>query len=122
MSQATKSMPHKPNKRNVFFHVMELTCVEDSQAEWDASHTSAKVGPATVDASGGTHIDNPDRREGQWKETVGSAKESIGSLIGSKDLQQSGRDQSQEGQAQSSVGEAADWIQGGVDRLRGRYS
>ena len=67
------------------------------------------------------HIDNQDRREGQWKETVGSAKESVGSLIGSKDLQQSGRDQSQEGQAQSAVGQATEWVQGAADRLRGRY-
>jgi uncharacterized protein YjbJ (UPF0337 family) len=95
--------------------------IEEAQKEWDASHATAKVGPATVTAGGGTHIDNEDRREGQWKETVGSAKESIGSLIGSKDLQQSGRDQSNEGQAQSAVGQASDWIQGGVDRLRGRY-
>jgi uncharacterized protein YjbJ (UPF0337 family) len=70
----------------------------------------------------GTHIDNQDRREGQWKETVGSVKESIGSLIGNKNLQQEGRDQSNEGQAQSAIGQATDWVQGSVDRLRGRYN
>jgi uncharacterized protein YjbJ (UPF0337 family) len=120
-SLATLPTLPKQNKLNVHLDANLLICVEDSQNEWDASHTSAKLGPATVNASGGSHIDNQDRREGQWKETVGSAKESIGSLVGSKDLQQSGRDQSQEGQAQSAVGQATDWIQGGVDRLRGTY-
>jgi uncharacterized protein YjbJ (UPF0337 family) len=120
-SLATPPTLAKLSKQNVHLDSNILTCVEDSQNEWDASHTSAKLGPATVNASGGTHIDNQDRRDGQWKETIGSAKESIGTLIGSKDLQQSGRDQSQEGQAQSAVGQATDWIQGGVDRLRGRY-
>jgi uncharacterized protein YjbJ (UPF0337 family) len=95
--------------------------VGSAQSEWDASHSAAKIGPATVTAEGGTHIDNEDRREGQWKETIGSAKESVGSLVGSKSLQQEGRDQSNEGQAQSAVGQATDWIQGSVDRLRGRY-
>jgi len=70
-------------------------------------------------SSSGVHIDNPDRREGQWKETIGSAKESVGSLIGNKELQQSGRDQANEGQAQSAVGQVTEWVQGFVDRLRG---
>jgi uncharacterized protein YjbJ (UPF0337 family) len=52
---------------------------------------------------------------------MGSAKESIGSLFGNTSLQQEGREQSKEGQAQSAVGQATDWIQGSVDRLRGRY-
>jgi len=91
---------------------------DSAQSEWDASHAAVKVGPATLTPSG-AHIDNQDRREGQWKETVGSAKESVGSLVGSKDLQQEGRDQSQEGQAQSAMGQATDWILGSVDRLTG---
>lgn len=98
-----------------------IDVIDAAQTEWDASHAAAKIGPATVTPYG-THIDNQDRREGQWKETVGSAKESIGSLVGSSSLQQEGRDQSNEGQAQSTVGQATEWIQGGVDRLRGRYN
>ena len=94
--------------------------LDKAQSEWDASHAKAKIGPVTATSSGG-HVDNKDRREGQWKETVGSAKESAGTLLGSKDLQQEGRDQAQEGQAQSAVGELSDWIQGASDRLRGRY-
>jgi uncharacterized protein YjbJ (UPF0337 family) len=108
-----KGTSRPSNKSNV--------CVEESQNEWDASHATAKLGPVTASSSGAVHVDNEDRRQGQWKETVGSAKESVGSLIGNKDLQQSGRDQSKEGQAQSAIGQATDWIQGSVDRLRGTY-
>ena len=56
----------------------------------------------------------------QWNEAVGSAKESAGSLLGNKELQQKGRDQAQEGQAQTAIGQATDWVQGSVDRLRGK--
>ena len=100
---------------------MRINVVDAAQEEWDASHATAKVGPATVTASG-TYIDNQDRRECQWKEIVGSAKESVGSLLRNKELQHSGRDQSQEGQAQTAIGQATDWVQGSVDRLRGRWN
>jgi uncharacterized protein YjbJ (UPF0337 family) len=92
--------------------------VETAQQEWDASHARARAGPVTA-SSAGVHVDNPDRREGQWKETVGSAKESVGSFLGIKDLQEEGRQQSAEGQAQSTVGAATEWVQGAADRLRG---
>jgi uncharacterized protein YjbJ (UPF0337 family) len=106
------------HKKRISHLKNKLTWLDQAQTEWDASHAAAKIGPATVTTSG-AHIDNQDRREGQWKETVGSAKESIGSLVGSKDLQQEGRNQSNEGQAQSAAGQATEWIQGSVDRLRG---
>jgi uncharacterized protein YjbJ (UPF0337 family) len=106
-------------KKGKFAPETHLISSDLSKQQWDNSHETARLGSATVTDSG-VHIDNQDRREGQWKETVGSAKESVGSLLGSTDLQQSGREQAQEGKHQSTIGQATEWISGSMDRLRGK--
>jgi uncharacterized protein YjbJ (UPF0337 family) len=52
--------------------------------EHDASHAAAKVGPLSASSSGAVTKDDPNRTEGSWNQTVGSAKETVGGLVGSE--------------------------------------
>lgn len=90
-----------------------------AQAEHDASHTAAKAGPFTLSSTGVPAKDNPDRTQGSWNQTVGSAKEFVGGLVGSEDLKQSGRQQNLEGQNQEAKGQLTDLGQGVSDRVQG---
>jgi uncharacterized protein YjbJ (UPF0337 family) len=55
---------------------------DKARAEYDASHTTAKLPGYTASAAGVTK-DDPDRAAGSWHQTVGAAKEAVGGLIGS---------------------------------------
>ncbi|KAK4219121.1 putative cruciform dna recognition protein [Rhypophila decipiens] len=91
---------------------------EKADAEYDASHATAKLGPVTVTTSGVTK-DHPDRSAGSWNQTVGSAKEAAGGLVGSESLKQSGREQNREGQEQEAAGQVSDLASGTADRVTG---
>ncbi len=56
---------------------------QKGDAEYDASHATAKLPGATVTAQG-VATDDPDRTTGSWNQTAGSAKEFVGGLIGSE--------------------------------------
>jgi uncharacterized protein YjbJ (UPF0337 family) len=55
-----------------------------AQAEYDASHATAKIPGATISGSGAAVADNTDRSQGNWNQTLGSAKEALGGLIGNE--------------------------------------
>ena len=55
-----------------------------AQAEYDASHATAKIPGATISGSGAAVRDDSDRNQGSWNQTVGSTKEAIGGLVGSE--------------------------------------
>ena len=55
-----------------------------AEAEYDASHATAKIGNLTASGSGAVTKDNPDRTAGAWNQTVGSAKEAAGGVLGSE--------------------------------------
>lgn len=90
-----------------------------ADAEKDLSHTAAKAGPITVGSSGAAAVDNKERTDGQWNQTVGSAKETIGGLLGNENLKQQGREQNLQGQGQEAKGQLTDLGQGISDRVSG---
>jgi hypothetical protein len=57
---------------------------DKAQAEHEASHAAAKLGPYAASASGAVTKDDPNRSEGSWNQTIGSGKEFIGGLVGSE--------------------------------------
>lgn len=52
--------------------------------------------------------DDPNRGEGAWNQTVGSAKESLGGMIGAEGLKKEGARQNQEGKGQEAEGQLSD--------------
>lgn len=90
-----------------------------AEAEKDLSHTAAKAGPVTLSSSGAAAVDNKERSDGQWNQTVGSAKETIGGLLGNENLKQQGREQNLQGQGQEAKGQVSDLGQGISDRVSG---
>ncbi|KAK3325220.1 hypothetical protein B0H66DRAFT_114466 [Apodospora peruviana] len=90
-----------------------------ADAEYDASHATAKIGSITASSSGAITKDDPNRSAGSWNQTAGSAKEFVGGLTGSESLKQSGREQNQAGQEQEARGQLNDFASGAADRLTG---
>jgi uncharacterized protein YjbJ (UPF0337 family) len=88
------------------------------QAEYDASHATAKLGPVAVTGSG-VATDSHDRTDGSWNQTMGSAKQAIGGLVGSQSLKQAGDQQYKDGKAQEAKGRATDYAAGAADRVTG---
>ncbi|KAJ5884773.1 mismatched base pair and cruciform DNA recognition protein [Penicillium taxi] len=93
---------------------------EKAQAEHDASHTTAKLGPISADPNtGAVAKDDSNRTTGSWDQTIGSAKESIGNLIGNDDLRRSGAEQNAAGKADEAKGQLKDLGSGISDRVTG---
>ncbi|KAI9784602.1 MAG: hypothetical protein M1839_001824 [Geoglossum umbratile] len=90
-----------------------------ASAENADSHDVAKVGPFAASSSGAAAVDDRDRREGSWNQTVGSAKEAVGGLVGSQSLKQQGARQNEEGKKQEAQGQLSDYGSGIADRARG---
>jgi len=90
-----------------------------AEAEYDASHATAKLPGYSASSSGAVTKDDHDRTAGSWNQTVGSAKEFGGGLIGSESLKQSGRDQNLSGQQQEARGQVNDLASGFADRVTG---
>jgi uncharacterized protein YjbJ (UPF0337 family) len=61
-----------------------------------------------VSASGAATTDHPNRGEGQWNQTVGSAKEMLGNLTGAEGLRREGVEQNREGKGQEAHGQLSD--------------
>ena len=57
---------------------------DKAQLENDASHATAKLGNYSVSSSGAITKDDPNRSEGSWNQTIGSAKSAVGGLVGSE--------------------------------------
>ncbi|KAK2065212.1 hypothetical protein LY76DRAFT_586506 [Colletotrichum caudatum] len=89
-----------------------------AQVEHDASHATAKLPGFTATAQG-VSKDDPDRANGSWNQTVGSAKETVGGLVGSENLKQQGREQNLEGQSQEAKGQLNDYTSGIGNRVQG---
>ncbi|KAK6513311.1 hypothetical protein TWF281_004948 [Arthrobotrys megalospora] len=85
----------------------------------ERSHTAAKFGPVTATAEGGAHVDNKDRQQGSWDQTIGSGKQFVGGLIGNESLKAQGRTQYDEGVRQETAGQASDLVDGYTDRVGG---
>jgi len=88
-------------------------------AEYDASHATAKLGPVAVSGSGGVATDSPDRTQGSWNQTMGSAKQTVGGLVGSESMKQAGEQQHTEGKTQEAKGRVNDYASGIADRVTG---
>ncbi|KAL8890622.1 MAG: hypothetical protein Q9215_002268 [Flavoplaca cf. flavocitrina] len=92
---------------------------DEAAAEKDASHSVGKLGPLNVSPSGGVSTDDPNRSEGSWNQTMGSAKESMGGLIGSESMKKEGAQQNAEGKGQEAQGQLSDFGSGVQDRVKG---
>jgi uncharacterized protein YjbJ (UPF0337 family) len=90
-----------------------------ADVEHDLSHSAAKAGPFTVNASGGMAKDDPNRSAGSWNQTMGSAKETVGNLVGADGLKQEGIRQNEEGKGQEAQGQLSDLGKGVSDRVGG---
>ncbi|KAG7288536.1 hypothetical protein NEMBOFW57_004889 [Staphylotrichum longicolle] len=91
---------------------------QKADAEYDASHATAKLPGATITAEG-VAKDDPNRTAGSWNQTAGSAKEFVGGLVGNESLKQSGREQNLAGQEQEARGQVKDYTSGLGDRVSG---
>ncbi|KAI9709826.1 MAG: hypothetical protein M1812_007618 [Candelaria pacifica] len=92
---------------------------DKAAAEKEASHATAKVGPFNMSSSGAVTEDDPNRGEGAWNQTMGSAKESLGGLVDAEDLKKEGARQNQEGKGQEAQGQLSDLGSGYADRAKG---
>ncbi len=61
-----------------------------------------------MSSSGAVTQDDPNRGEGAWNQTMGSAKESLGGLVGAEELKKEGQRQNQEGKGQEAQGQLSD--------------
>ncbi|KAK6332475.1 hypothetical protein TWF730_004143 [Orbilia blumenaviensis] len=91
----------------------------EAEEQNERSHTAAKLGPVTATAEGGAHVDNKDRQQGNWDQTIGSGKQFVGGLIGNESLKAQGRTQYDEGVKKETAGQASDLVDGYADRLGG---
>jgi uncharacterized protein YjbJ (UPF0337 family) len=57
---------------------------QKAEAEYDASHATAKLPGFSASSSGAVTKDDPDRSAGAWNQTIGSTKEAVGGLVGSE--------------------------------------
>ncbi|KAF3357908.1 hypothetical protein VDGD_08633 [Verticillium dahliae] len=92
---------------------------QKADAEYSASHATAKLPGFSASSSGAVTKDDPDRAAGSWNQTVGSAKEAVGGLVGSQNLKEQGRQQNLEGQQQEAKGQVNDFASGVGNRLQG---
>ncbi|KAL8666759.1 MAG: hypothetical protein Q9202_001297 [Teloschistes flavicans] len=92
---------------------------DQAAAEKEASHTVGKAGPLNFSPSGGISTDDPNRSEGSWNQTVGSAKESLGGFIGAEGLKKEGQQQNAEGKGQEAQGQLSDLGSGIQGRVKG---
>ncbi|ROT37743.1 hypothetical protein SODALDRAFT_334872 [Sodiomyces alkalinus F11] len=92
---------------------------EQAQAEYDASHATAKLPGFAASSSGAVTKDDPDRSSGGWNQTMGAAKETVGGLVGSAELKEQGRQQNREGQQQEARGQINDLTSGMGNRIQG---
>ncbi|KAF2858428.1 hypothetical protein K470DRAFT_259842 [Piedraia hortae CBS 480.64] len=83
-----------------------------------ASHAGTSAGGFAIGPTG-VAKENPDRQEGSWDQTLGSAKEAIGGLVGADGLKQQGTQQRTEGEAKQASGELSDLGAGVSDRVKG---
>ncbi|KAF4439670.1 mismatched base pair and cruciform dna recognition [Fusarium acutatum] len=92
---------------------------QKAEAEHDASHATAKLPGATLSGSGAAAKDDPNRTEGSWNQTAGSAKEAVGGIIGSESLKKAGHEQNLEGRNQEAKGQLSDLGTGISNRVQG---
>ncbi len=92
---------------------------ESSDAKYENSQEFAKAGPVNVSGSGAATVDDPNRTQGQWDQTIGNAKSAVGGLVGSQDLQAQGQQQTQLGQGQEAEGQYNDYTSGVGNRVKG---
>ncbi|KAJ6257973.1 hypothetical protein Dda_7763 [Drechslerella dactyloides] len=85
----------------------------------EKSHATAKLGPVTATGEGGAHVDNKDRQQGTWDQTVGSGKQFVGGIIGNESLKSQGRTQYDEGVRKEASGQASDLVEGLSNRVGG---
>jgi len=93
---------------------------DQAKEQHDNSHTTAKLGPVSADPhTGATATDDPNRSNGSWDQTVGSAKESLGNMIGNESLRKAGVEQNAAGKEQEAKGQLKDWGEGIQNRAQG---
>ncbi|KAK6329682.1 hypothetical protein TWF696_003552 [Orbilia brochopaga] len=85
----------------------------------EQSHATAKLGPVTATADGAAHVDNKDRQQGAWDQTIGSGKQFIGGVVGNETLKSQGRAQYDEGVRRETSGQASDLVEGLSNRVGG---
>jgi len=53
-----------------------------ARSEYEESHAVTRLRGTTSSSTGAIAEDHPDRPEGSWKQTAGTAKQFIGNLVG----------------------------------------
>jgi len=89
-----------------------------AEAEKELSHAGGNIGGYSLSASGIAKND-PNRSDGSWNQTMGSAKEALGNLTGIDSLKQEGAKQNAEGKEQEARGQLSDLGSGISDRVSG---
>ena len=92
---------------------------DKAAVEDDLSHATLKGPGFSASSSGAVTKDDPNRQEGAWNQTVGSAKETVGNLVGSEQLKRDGREQNLAGQGQEAQGQLNDLGSGIGNRVAG---
>ncbi|KAF3912579.1 hypothetical protein ABW21_db0205715 [Orbilia brochopaga] len=90
-----------------------------AEQQHEQSHATAKLGPVTATGEGGAHVDNKDRQQGAWDQTIGSGKQFVGGVVGNESLKQQGRAQYDQGVQQETAGQASDLVEGVGNRVTG---
>ncbi|KAH8796493.1 hypothetical protein BGZ57DRAFT_9210 [Hyaloscypha finlandica] len=90
-----------------------------AELENDASHAAVNFGGYSASSSGAITKDDPNRSNGSWNQTIGSAKEAVGGLVGSEDLKRAGAQQNAEGKGQEAQGQLNDFGSGIANRATG---
>lgn len=57
---------------------------DKAAVEKDLSHATIKAPGISASSSGAITKDDPNRQEGAWNQTIGSAKETLGNVVGSE--------------------------------------
>ncbi|KAI9848648.1 MAG: hypothetical protein M1838_000451 [Thelocarpon superellum] len=94
---------------------------DKAQLENDASHTVGKIGNVNIGPNGATSVDDSNRTDGSWNQTIGSAKEAIGGLVGADGLKAEGQRQNEAGKGQEAQGQLSDFGTGVADRAKGAF-
>ncbi|RDW81977.1 hypothetical protein BP6252_03089 [Coleophoma cylindrospora] len=92
---------------------------DKASLEHDVSHAGTSIAGHSISSTGAVTKNDPNRTEGSWNQTVGSAKEAVGGLIGSEDLKRAGAQQNAEGKGQEAQGQLSDFGSGIANRVTG---
>lgn len=72
---------------------------DEAKAKDEISHAGTSIGGFSI-GSTGVAANDPQRSEGSWNQTIGSAKEAVGGLVGADGLKRDGQEQNAQGKGE----------------------